>query len=106
MPDPVLFVHALFAVAVVVRAAEFEEEDDVLVLMASNFDDAVSGMYEVFTSTNATEDYAAVNKVVLYKELDEDKVIYHGELGKGAMGEFFKAYRLPLVIASTQEKAP
>ncbi|KAE9054321.1 hypothetical protein PF010_g32584, partial [Phytophthora fragariae] len=105
MPDPVLFVHSVRDTfermgdrdtVVLVdggsdggRQNEFEEEDDVLVLMASNFDDAVSGMYEVFTSTNATEDYAAVNKVVLYKELDEDKVIYHGELGKGAMGEFF-----------------
>ncbi|KAE8951169.1 hypothetical protein PR001_g33840, partial [Phytophthora rubi] len=33
----------LFAVALVVRAVEFEEEDDVLVLMVSNFDETVSG---------------------------------------------------------------
>ncbi|KAE9362052.1 hypothetical protein PF008_g439 [Phytophthora fragariae] len=39
--------------------------------MARNFVEAVSGMYEVSTSTNATKDFAAVNKVVLFKEFDE-----------------------------------
>ncbi|KAE9178686.1 hypothetical protein PF005_g23976 [Phytophthora fragariae] len=33
----------LFAVALVVRAAEFEEGDDVVVLMVNNFDETVSG---------------------------------------------------------------
>ncbi|KAE9291016.1 hypothetical protein PR003_g25147 [Phytophthora rubi] len=33
----------LFAVALVVRAAEFEEGDDVVLLMVSNFDETVSG---------------------------------------------------------------
>ncbi|KAE9141001.1 hypothetical protein PF007_g442 [Phytophthora fragariae] len=45
--------------------------------MARNFVEAVSGMYEVSTSTNATKDFAAVNKVVLFKEFDEGKNHLH-----------------------------
>ncbi|KAE9049476.1 hypothetical protein PR001_g3279 [Phytophthora rubi] len=78
MPDAVLFVHAVRdTFERMCDLDTFEEEDDVLVLMASNFDEAVPGMYEVSTSTNATKDFAAVNKVVLFKEFDEGKNHLH-----------------------------
>ncbi|KAE9031166.1 hypothetical protein PF005_g438 [Phytophthora fragariae] len=79
MQDAVLFVHAVRDTFERMCDLDtvFEKEDDVLVLMARNFVEAVSGMYEVSTSTNATKDFAAVNKVVLFKEFDEGKNHLH-----------------------------
>ncbi|KAE9347376.1 Protein disulfide-isomerase [Phytophthora rubi] len=90
-------------VVFVVVDAEEGESRTLLEKLADADDQAV---YVASTSTDVTEDAAAVNKVVLYKKFDEGKVIYDGELEKEALGEFVKSNSLPLVITFTQEKAP
>ncbi|KAL4161032.1 hypothetical protein PRNP1_001589 [Phytophthora ramorum] len=83
--------------------AEEGETRDLLEKLADADDLAV---YVASTSTDVTEDAAAINKVVLYKKFDEGKVVYDGALEKEALGEFVKANSLPLVITFSQDKAP
>ncbi|KAK1934400.1 Protein disulfide-isomerase [Phytophthora citrophthora] len=99
------------AVKVVETAEELKElkeandgESRTLLEKLADADDLA--VYVASTSTDVTEDAAAVNKVVLYKKFDEGKVVYDGEFEKEALGEFVKGNSLPLVITFTQDKAP
>lgn len=96
-----------------------KESNDVLVLVVFGAEEKVSHtllkklaadddqvVYVISTSTDVTEDAAAVDEVVLFKKLDEGKVIYNGKVEKEALGEFAKPNSLTLVITFTKVKAP
>ncbi|RLN96359.1 hypothetical protein BBJ28_00007918 [Nothophytophthora sp. Chile5] len=91
---------------VVVFAVVDAEEGDARSLLEKVADADDLAVYVASTSTDITEDAAAVNKVVLYKKFDEGKAVYEGEFEKEALAEFVKANSLPLVIMFSQEKAP
>ncbi|KAG1693848.1 hypothetical protein DVH05_022768 [Phytophthora capsici] len=91
---------------VVVFAVIDAEEGEARTLLEKLADADDLAVYVASTSTDVTEDAAAVNKVVLYKKFDEGKVLYDGEFEKEALGEFVKGNSLPLVITFTQDKAP
>ncbi|KAH7462954.1 Protein disulfide-isomerase [Phytophthora ramorum] len=91
---------------VVVFAVVDAEEGETRALLEKLADADDLAVYVASTSTDVTEDAAAINKVVLYKKFDEGKVVYDGALEKEALGEFVKANSLPLVITFSQDKAP
>ncbi|KAF4317208.1 hypothetical protein BBO99_00003714 [Phytophthora kernoviae] len=91
---------------VVVFTVVDAEEGEARTLLEKLADADDLAVYVASTSTDLTEDVAAVNKVVLYKKFDEGKVVYDGEFEKEALGDFVKGNSLPLVITFTQDKAP
>ncbi|KAG7399817.1 hypothetical protein PHYBOEH_007816 [Phytophthora boehmeriae] len=91
---------------VVVFTVVDAEEGETRTLLEKLADADDLAVYVASTSTDVTEDAAAVNKVVLYKKFDEGKIVYDGEFEKEALGAFVKGNSLPLVITFTQDKAP
>ncbi|CAI5720672.1 unnamed protein product [Peronospora effusa] len=109
---------AVTIIETVEQLEEIKESNDVVVFAVV---DAVDGearkmlekladadaiaVYVASTSTDVTEDAAAVNKVVVYKKFDEGKVVYDGEFEAESLGKFIKSNSLPLVITFTKDKA-